>query len=522
MTLNIRAAQAAKFERNWALERLPASATLDASMSEPVSASSTVALPIGRDVQLSDRYELTEGPVLMTGIQALVRLLLDQLRADARGRSNVAGFVSGYQGSPLGGFDQELARQRSLADALELELRPGINEELAATSVWGSQLLESLGRPRVDGVLGVWYGKSPGVDRAADALRHGNFVGAHPRGGLLALAGDDPQCKSSSIAGASERVLAAIGMPVLYPGTPQEILELGRHAIAMSRHSGLWTALKIVTDVADGFSAVDLSPDEQAPALPVVEHAGRPYVHAPSGALVPPHSNEMEATLWGPRLELARAYIRENRLDRIDGAGGSARLGIVAAGATYYELQECLRSFGVGSRELAGLGVRVLKPAAIWPLDPGSVRELARGLETILVLEDKGPMLEPAVRDVLYGTADAPLVIGKADRTGAALLPSAGVLTQSEIARALGPELLRLGDVPGVRRQLEQLAIAPPAVPSLPRRTPVFCSGCPHNRSTDVPDGAVVGAGIGCHSIVMITPEGGRCRRSTSTCGYAS
>jgi indolepyruvate ferredoxin oxidoreductase len=459
-------------------------------------------------VQLADRYELAEGPVLLTGIQALVRLVLDQLRADAAAGRRVAGFASGYQGSPLGGLDQELARQRKLAAELELKLRPAVNEELAATSVWGTQLLEGVGHARVDGVLGVWYGKSPGVDRATDAIRHGNFVGAHPRGGMLLLAGDDPQCKSSSIAGASEGVLAALGIPVLYPGTPQEILEMGRHAVSISRHSGLWGALKIVTDVADGFSAVDLLAAPHEPVLPPVEFEGRPYVHQPSGALVPPHSNRMEATMGGPRLELARAYLRENRLDRIDNACGAARLGIVAAGSTYYELQECFRGFGLGAADLAALGVRVLKPAAIWPLDAGAVREFARGLETILVVEDKGPTLEPAIRDLLYRTADAPLVIGKTGRDGAPLLPRSGVLDQAAIGTAVGAELLRLGEPPALRARLEELATAAPAGPPLPLRTPVFCSGCPHNRSTDVPDGAVVGGGIGCHSIVMITPEG--------------
>ncbi len=469
---------------------------------------STISLPVGREVHLSDRYELAEGPVLLTGIQALVRLVLDQLRADARAGRRVAGFVSGYQGSPLGGLDQEFARQHALAEKLDLRLQPAVNEELAATAVWGTQLLESVGDPRVEGVLGAWYGKSPGVDRATDALRHGNFVGAHPRGGMLVLAGDDPQCKSSSIAGASEAVLAAIGVPVLFPGTPQEILELGRHAIAMSRHSGLWAALKIVTDVADGFSAVDLDPAEHDPVLPVVEHDGKPYVHAPSGALVPPHSNAMEATLWGPRMELARAYIRENRLDQIDNAGARARLGVVAAGSTYYELRECFRAFGLTMGDLAALGVRVLKPAAIWPLDQRSVSEFASGLETILVVEDKGPLLEPAIRDALYGSAERPRVIGKSDREGGALLPRSGVLDQASIAAAVGAELLRLGDLPRVRERMTEHAETDLSGPPLPLRTPVFCSGCPHNRSTDVPDGAVVGGGIGCHSIVMITPEG--------------
>jgi indolepyruvate ferredoxin oxidoreductase len=470
--------------------------------------SGTAALPVGREVRLSDRYALPEGPVVLTGIQAVVRMVFDQLRADVAAKRNTAGFVSGYQGSPLGGLDQEFARQHAIADELDLKLQPAVNEELAATAVWGTQLLDSVGRARVDGVLGVWYGKSPGVDRATDALRHGNFVGAHPRGGMLLLAGDDPQCKSSSIAGASESVLASLGIPVLFPGNPSEILDMGRHAVTLSRHSGLWAALKIVTDVADGFSVVDLHPFPTDVVLPDVEHDGKSYVHAPSGALVPPASNEMEATLWGPRMELARAYIQANRLDRVHNEDLAASLGIVAAGSTYYELQECLRAFGLSSDDLAPLGIRILKPTVIWPVDAASVRRFARGLETILVLEDKGPLLEPAIRDCLYRTADTPLVIGKLDREGAPLLPRAGVLDQAAIGAAVGRELLRIKDLPHVRERLDELTAPRPATPPLPLRTPVFCSGCPHNRSTDVPEGAVVGGGIGCHSIVMITPAG--------------
>ena len=470
---------------------------------------STAHLPIGREVRLADRYDVDEGPVALGGIHAIVRLVLDQLKEDRGAGRRVGGLVSGYPGSPLGGLDLEFGRQASRLAGLDLRFQPGVNEELAATAVWGSQLVPALTGARVEGVLGVWYGKSPGVDRAADALRHGNFAGAHPRGGMLALCGDDPQCKSSSIAGASEAVLAAIGIPTLYPGTPHEILEPGHHAIAMSRHSGLWTAMKIVTNVADASSVVNLSRSTTVPVFPEVEYRGQPYVHQPNGALVPPSSHAMEETLWGPRMELARAYIRANGLNRITHESPRATLGLVAAGTSYYELCEVLETFGLTGSDLSQLGVRVLKIGVIWPLEPEAVREFAHGLSTVVVIEDKGAFIESSIRDVLYGTGDTPEVIGKRDRDGRPLLPNSGILDQSVIAAALGPELLRLAPLAGVSDYLSRSLEKPLSDgPALARRTPVFCSGCPHNRSTDVPDGALVGAGIGCHAIVMITPKG--------------
>src|SRR3954465_13692469 len=254
-----------------------------------------------RAVTLEDRYELDEGAIHLSGVQALIRALLDQLRADRTAGLRTGAMVSGYQGSPLGGFDKELGRVRGLATELGLRHVPAVNEELGATAVWGSQLLEALPGATVDGVVGVWYGKAPGVDRAADALRHGSFSGAHPKGGLVALCGDDPSSKSSTLPSASEGILAALHMPVLFPGDLQETLDLLRHAVALSRASGLWSAVKVATNVADAAGTARVGVDRVRPVAPILEHDGGPYVHRPNGNLLAPDSLEMERTLHGPR-----------------------------------------------------------------------------------------------------------------------------------------------------------------------------------------------------------------------------
>ncbi|WP_271217432.1 indolepyruvate ferredoxin oxidoreductase family protein [Streptosporangium carneum] len=462
-----------------------------------------------RETAPDDRYALEEGQVFMTGTQALVRVILDQMRADRAAGLDTGTMVSGYPGSPLGGFDMELARSRRHAEPLDVVHRPGQNEELGATAVWGSQLVPVLPRPRKAGVLGVWYGKAPGVDRAADALRHGNFVGAHPQGGLIALCGDDPICKSSTLPSATESALAALGMPIIHPGSVQELLDLGRHAIAASRASGLWVAVKAVTDVVDATGTVHVGAGRVVPVTPVVEYEGKPYRHVPDATLLTPWSLEMERTLTGPRLELARAYARENGLNQVTVDPRDAWLGIVASGTAYYDVREAFRRLGVDPAEL---GVRILKIGMIWPLEPEIVRTFARGLTEILIVEEKGPMLETLVKDVLYGTADAPRVLGKLDENGAPLIPRTGGVDADLAAKAVAFRLRRAGiEASAGERVTKGLAvISRPAPLKLlgPQRTPFFCSGCPHNRSTAVPDNAPVGAGIGCHTMVVINREG--------------
>ncbi|MBB4665121.1 indolepyruvate ferredoxin oxidoreductase family protein [Conexibacter arvalis] len=466
---------------------------------------SPAAAHASRPVRLDDRYLLPEGRVFISGVQALVRLLLDQHRADSRAGLRTASMVSGYQGSPLGGFDKEVARLGALADEHDLVLRPAVNEELGATAVWGSQLAATLPRPRYDGVLGVWYGKAPGVDRSADAIRHGNFVGAAPRGGVLALVGDDPACKSSTIPGASEGLLAALQVPVLVPGSVQEALDLGRHAIACSRASGLWAALKVVTNVADATATVDVGLDRVEPVMPQLAWEGAPYVHRPSAHLLAPQSLEMERTLVEVRLPLAKRYAQLNGLNPLVRDDRDARLGIVAAGATCHDLLRALDDLGA---DPGSLPLRILKLGMVFPLDEQAVRSFADGLDEVLVVEEKGPFLERLVKEALYGAPAAPRVLGQRDERGAALVPAAGVLDADAIARAIGPALLRRAELPAARARLEELeAIAGRAEASLgARRTPFYCSGCPHNASTVADDDALVGAGIGCHTMVLLNP----------------
>jgi indolepyruvate ferredoxin oxidoreductase len=457
-----------------------------------------------REVSLQDKYLLEEGRILLTGVQGLVRLPLDQHRADRRRGLHTGTMISGYQGSPLGGLDLEIQRNRKLIDEHHVHHVPGLNEELGATSAWGSQLAANLPGASYDGVLAMWYGKAPGLDRAADSLRHGNFVGVSRTGGALAVVGDDPSCKSSTIPSASESVLASFHMPVFFPGNVQEVLDLGLHAFACSRASGLWAGVKIVTNVADAVGTAEVAPDRVAPLLPDLG-----YEHQPHGNLLAPASLEMERTLLGVRTDLALAYARENGVNRIEGAG-DAWLGIVAPGKAYFDLRHALRSLGLDDRALDRAGVRILKLGMIWPLEQAIARDFARGLDEILVAEEKGPFVETQLKEALYGTEGAPRIVGKRDERGERLLPAELDLDADDIARVVGARLggrVRLDSVDARLRKLDEIEGRPSALP-MAQRTPFFCSGCPHNSSIKAPDGTLVGGGIGCHTMVLLNPEG--------------
>ncbi|MGQ0575462.1 MAG: indolepyruvate ferredoxin oxidoreductase family protein [Pseudonocardia sp.] len=454
------------------------------------------------DFELADRYRAGTGPVLLTGVQAIARMLVEQHAADARAGLRTASFVSGYQGSPLGGLDQTLARATELRESAGLTLVPAVNEELAATAIWGSQV-EVPGHPRtVDGTVGVWYGKGPGVDRAGDPLRHANMCGAHPSGGVLVLAGDDPSCKSSTIPCISERTLAGYGLPVLYPGSAAEIVRLGRYGVALSRASGMWVGMKITTDVADGVYTVDGPVGDVGITLPDLEWDGAPWRYRQYPMLVPPGSLEAEAQLYGPRWAMVRAFLEVNPVNEIVVPGG--RLGIVAGGKAFTDVRQALRDLGLDDPDpdtaLRRAGIALLRLGAIHPVEKGLLREFAAGLDTVLVVEEKSPFVEAAVRDALYGMPDAPAVIGSFDASGAPLVPEAGELTAAVLAeplrRVLGGLGVELSPAPRTRPVLELLPVG---------RTPYFCSGCPHNRSTIVPEGAVAGGGIGCHAMVAFT-----------------
>ncbi len=464
------------------------------------------------DVTLDDKYLLEQGTVFLSGIQALVRALLDHARADRRRGLNTAIFASGYQGSPLGGLDLELLGLGPIAADHRLHVTPGLNEELAATAVYGSQLGPGIPGLRVDGVTGVWFGKNPGLDRAMDALRHANTAGTHPLGGALAIVGDDPAAKSSTLPSAAEATLAALQMPTFYPGNLQEVLDFTLHAIACSRASGLWSALKIVTAVADSAGTAAVWPERVGPVIPEVLDEGRAYRHRPNGGLLGAAALELERTLHGVRTEIARQYGALNQLNPVTVAPADARLGIVAAGRTYYETVEALTTLGLDQRALARLGVRLMKVGLLHPHDDAALRTFGRGLDQILVVEEKLPFLERALRDALYGTADAPRILGKRDERDAPLLAADGELDADAIAVALARRLGHLDETPESVAQraaaIEARRARIAATPATLARTPTFCSGCPHNTSTANPDDTLVGAGIGCHTMVLLQPHG--------------
>jgi indolepyruvate ferredoxin oxidoreductase len=434
---------------------------------------------------LEDRYLREAGTVHLTGVQALVRLLFDRVRHDRALGGDPAVFVSGYEGSPLAGYDLELGRRATLLEKHDVVHRPGLNEELAATSVMGSQLVAGAGGRR--GVTGFWYGKAPGLDRASDALRHANLAGTDPRGGAVALVGDDPNAKSSTVPCASELALADLAIPVLFPADAQDVLDLGMHAVELSRASGLWTSLKIVANVADASGTATVSPQWTRPEMT------KAYRHQPTSRLLGTSLTELERSLFTVRLPLALEYLRASGINRITARGPADRIGIVAAGKSYPDLQQAMRTLGLEN-------VRVLKLGAIHPLEPAIVREFADGLDDIIVVEEKRAFVETALKEILYGTANAPRIIGKKDHRGQTLFTELGELDPDGIAAGLArvlPEGIPSVDAYRGRRRRERIAVP------LLARTPYFCSGCPHNSSTKVPDGTLVGAGIGCHTMAL-------------------
>jgi indolepyruvate ferredoxin oxidoreductase len=453
---------------------------------------------------LDAKYVEERGRIYLSGIQALVRLPLDQHRADRRRGLKTATFISGYRGSPLGGLDQTLERQARLLSEHDVVFSSGLNEDLGATAVFGSQMVGLFPNPKYDGVLGMWYGKAPGVDRTGDVFKHANYAGVGRNGGVLALAGDDPISKSSTLPSHSEVALWDALMPTLYPGNVQDILDQGLHGFMLSRVSGLWVAMKIVTNVADETGTADVDPERVAPIVPTVELDGRPFQHQINVNLIPPYGLDMERTLHSARLELARRYAWENRLNRITAPTPDAWLGILTAGKTYYDVRQALMELGLDDAALRHHGIRILKMGMLFPMEPRIVREFARGLTEILVVEEKRAFLELFAKDILYGWPDRPRVVGKFDEEDRPLLQAVGELDSDLIAQAIAKRLarkLRIESVEARIQHLDELKRRPR--PLTLQRTAFFCSGCPHNRSTVVPEGSVAAAGIGCHGMAM-------------------
>lgn len=462
------------------------------------------------EFSLNDRLASVDSTIAITGLQAVVRATLDQKRADALRGLNTAGFICGYRGSPVGGMDQTYEQNRAIMEAHDIRFLSGVNEELAATAVWGTQLASLEPNASFDGVIGMWYGKGPGLDRSGDAIRHAATSGVSENGGVLAVAGDDPANKSSTIPSASEWALADLAIPVLFPGNVQEVLDYGRFGYELSRFCGSWAGMKFQTNVADAYATIDPRP-ERLNVVPVVyEVDGRRWSPTQSGDLIGAQALALEAEMFSHRLRAAEYFVNAQGLDRIGGrAAEPARLGIVAAGTTHYEMMEALSRLGVDSTQLRELGIRTYKPAMIWPLEPDSLRDFATGLEEIFVIEEKRPFIESQIRSMLYGRTDAPRIVGKNDEEARPLVPVGGSLVSDDLLSPLRGRLARV--VPDGILRAERQHISLTALVSdsdLPDRTAHFCSGCPHNRSTVVPEGSVSGGGIGCHGMAIWMQRG--------------
>jgi indolepyruvate ferredoxin oxidoreductase len=489
------------------------------------------------DFELDAKYRVTEGGILITGVQALARVLFDQIRADRRRGLNTAAFVSGYPGSPLGGFDQTLQRSGPLLAEHDIHWVPGVNEDLAATAVWGSQQDNLAPLRRHDGIIGMWYGKGPGVDRSGDAFRHANLHGVGTNGGVLVAAGDDPAAKSSTLPGSSEVALYDAGMPILVPGTPQEVLDLGRHGYELSRFTGCWTALKIVTGVADGFGSASVAVDRIAPRRPDLAFDGVPWRFTQRPRFFLPDTLELEGELYERRHAAAKAYAAENKLGVVEVDPPDPWLTILSFGRVHGEVRQALADLGLGrDEEIRAAGIRLVKLGMIYPLEPGIVRAAARGVEEILVVEEKRPFVERFIREQLYDLRNRPRVVGKRDERDRPLVPVDGELTADRLRSALArrlkqrltaPLILRAADpprpvTPPERITLTTLPPEPPIdaagdrpgrtafkiTPVAATRTAAFCSGCPHNRSTVPGAGSPVGGGVGCHAMAMWLDRG--------------
>jgi indolepyruvate ferredoxin oxidoreductase len=452
------------------------------------------------DFDLSDRLTKADGWVYMTGMQALVRLPIQQHMRDMAAGLNTGGYISGYRGSPMGRYDMELWEAAAELKAHNIHFQPGVNEDMAATATWGSQMVGLFPGARVDGVFSIWYGKAPGMDRAMDPIRHANFAGTNPKGGSLLLVGDDHGAKSSTVACYSDYNFVSAGIPLLAPANAQEVLDFGLHGIALSRYSGCLVGMKLVTDVVEGGGSVRVAPD--APQITLPEAPKVPGISPFTPIL------EQERLLYDARLGKALTYIRANGLNRVSGSD-TARIGIVAAGKACQDLNQALNEMGFDGADLAGMGIRLLKVGAVWPLDDQIVRRFAEGLETIVVVEEKRPLLEDQIRTHLYGRDNPPAIIGKtfgstvyAHDAAECAFPNFGEIDPGDIRAVLTRAIKGLDASANIALPNQPSGAAIPGKGGA-LRMPSFCAGCPHGRSTQLPDGSRALAGIGCHTMAV-------------------
>ncbi|MEO0618125.1 MAG: indolepyruvate ferredoxin oxidoreductase family protein [Pseudomonadota bacterium] len=452
---------------------------------------------------LNDKFDLARPHVLLNGAQAIVRLALMLRARDVAAGHNTAGYISGYRGSPITSLEAQFARAGKLVSENEIVFHPGLNEDLAATAVWGSQQAELRGEGKYDGVFGIWYGKGPGVDRSGDVFRHANHAGTSRLGGVLALMGDDHTCESSTSAHQSEFAFVDAMIPVLNPAGVQEILDYGVLGIALSRYAGVWVGIKCVKDNIEATATVDGRAERITVQAPT-DH------DLPEGGLNIRLSDtplEKEARLHDHKRDAVLAFARANKLDELTMRGGAnPRIGIVSTGKSYLDTRQALDELGIDEVRASALGVRLYKVAMSWPLEPEGIRAFADGLDLIIVVEEKRSLIETQIKEQLYGLADAPVVLGKQDERGHPLFPAKGALEPLDIALEIGERLLTRGgdDTLGARiDQLKRFRGNTPEGSEITSRIPYFCAGCPHNSSTVVPDGSRAYAGIGCHYMAL-------------------
>ena len=464
------------------------------------------------NISLDDKYRLEHGRVFLTGMQALARLPMLQHAIDRAAGLHTAGYISGYRGSPLGGLDTALHGADAFLKQHDITFQPGVNEDIAATAIWGTQQLHFFPQPKFDGIFSMWYGKGPGVDRSGDVFKHANHAGTSEHGGVLLVAGDDPSARSSAVAHQSEHMFSACGIPVLAPADLQEYLDFGLHGWAMSRYSGCWVALKLTSDTAESSATVEVDPARMKIVIP------DDFRLPPDGVSIrwPDSPLAQEHRLQEFKVYAAIAYARANKLNRIIFDSPRPRLGIIACGKAYLDVRQALDDLGIDEAYAADIGLRLLKVGMPWPLEAESVRQFAQGLEEILVVEEKRQIIEYQLKEMLYNWREdvRPRVVGKYDETGewpvpakSWLLAPTAEMTPALVARAIAARLSRFHTAPRITEYLAFLdqkanALSRPRVTLM--RTPYFCPGCPHNQSTKVPEGSCALGGVGCHLMAVM------------------
>ena len=452
-----------------------------------------------RSVSLDDKYDLAQTSVLVTGYHALIRACLMQHARDRAAGLNTAGYVTGYRGSPLGGLDQQFVRASRQLAAADIKFQPGLNEDLAATALWGTQQAELRGEGKFDGVFGMWYGKGPGVDRSGDVFRHANLSGTSKNGGVIALMGDDHTAESSTTAHQSEFHFVDVMMPILNPAGVQEIIDYALYGWAMSRFTGAWTALKCMHETVESTGVVDGSPNRVQIVTPT------DFVMPPGGLNIRLTDSFLgqEARLHDFKRDAMLAFVRANKLNKIITSGGrNPKIGIITTGKAYLDVRQALDELSIDELKCNDLGLRLFKIACVWPIGRAELAEFAQGLDLIIVVEEKRSLIEVQVREELYGSANQPVCIGKKDEQGNWLFPVKGALDPNDIAICIGERLLRYGANDELAANVARLKSAQKALietTDVAQRIPYFCSGCPHNTSTRVPEGSRAYAGIGCH-----------------------